>query len=305
MDYKKIFRSRALRFRILRLMSFVPDSIMLRLQYRIKMGFWPDFRNPKRYTEKLQLYKMYYRHAAMPQCVDKYEVRAYLEERGFGHLLNTLYGVYDRAEDIDFSMLPDKFVIKTTNGAGGLNVLICKDKYSFDTKAAIVKLNSWIDKKKVSAGREWAYTGIKKSRIIVEEYLENERNPEAGLEDFKFFCFNGTPVCVVNDCDRYIGHKRNFYDMNWVNLNISSDCPMFDDSGTKPDGLEKMTEVAAALSKDFPFVRVDLYYTHGKVYFGELTFYPWSGYVKFKPDTFDYKLGELFNITSFSKISNS
>lgn len=301
MNYKKIICSRELRFKILRIFSWMPDSMMLRLQYRIKMGFWPNFKHPKRFTEKVQLYKMYYRNAVMHQCVDKYEVRGYLEERGFGHLLNTLYGVYDRAEDIDFSALPDRFVIKTTNGGGGLNVMICKDKSSFDTDAAIAKLNSWIEKR-VSAGREWAYTGIEKSRIIVEEYLENEKNPRAGLEDFKFFCFNSTPFCIVNDCDRYSGHKRNFYDINWVNLNISSDCPTFDDSSKKPDGLEKMTEVAAALSKDFPFVRVDLYYTQGKVYFGELTFYPWSGYVKFEPDTFDYKLGELFNITSFYKL---
>lgn len=301
MDYKKFFPSRALRFRILRALSFVPDSVMLRLQYRIKMGFWADFNHPKRYTEKLQLYKMYYRNADMPRCADKYEVRGYLEERGFGHLLNTLYGVYDRAEDIDFATLPERFVIKTTDGGGGLNVLICKDKSNIDIPAAVAEINSWLNVTKVRAGREWAYTGIKKSRIIVEEFLENDLHPEAGLEDYKFFCFDGKPYCVVNDCDRYIEHKRNFYDLNWQNLGISSDCPTFEGSGEKPAGLEQMIEVAAELSKGFPFVRVDLYYANSKVYFGELTFYPWSGYVKFRPEEFDYKLGELFDISSFHK----
>ena len=303
MNYKNFFRSRELRFRILRMLSFIPDPIMLRLQYRIKMGVWPDFKNPKRFTEKLQLYKMYYRNPVLAQCVDKYEVRRYLEERGFGYLLNRLYGVYDRAEEIDFESLPERFVVKTTDGSGGNNILICRDKSKLDIAAAVASINSWLGVKNVNAGREWAYTGIAQSRIIVEEFLENETNPEAGLEDYKFFCFDGFPFCIVNDCDRYIGHKRNFYDMNWENLNISSDCPMFDDPGTKPDGLEKMTKVAAALSKGFPFVRVDLYYANNKVYFGELTFYPWSGYVKFYPVEFDHKLGEMFDLSSFIKQS--
>lgn len=91
----------------------------------------------------------------------------------------------------------------------------------------------------------------------------------------------------------------NFYDTKWCCLNVSSDCPSFFDSGQKPKGLDDMLMVAEVLSADFPFVRVDLYYIRNKVYFGELTFYPWSGYVQFNPDEFDFILGKQFDISSF------
>ena len=299
MDYKQIFRSQQVRFRILKALAFLPDAVMLRWQYRLKMGFWPDLKQPRRFTEKLQCYKMYYRNPVLPQCVDKYGVRQYLEQKGFGHLLNRLYGVYDRAGKIDFDALPNRFVIKTTDGGGGNNVVICRDKSTLDIPGTVARVDSWLNLKSVNAGREWAYTGIARSRIIVEEYLENEEHPEAGIEDYKFFCFGGEPFCIVKDCDRYIGHKRNFYDLGWNNLNISSDCPPFDDKRAAPEGLEQMTRIARELSAGFPFVRVDLYYTQGRVFFGEFTFYPWSGYVRFGPASFDYELGERFDISSF------
>lgn len=175
MDYKKIIKSQSVRFAILRLLSWIPDSMMLKLQYRIKMGFWPDFKHPKRFTEKLQLYKMKYRNPVMHQCVDKYEVRKYVESKGLGHILNELYGVYDNPEDIDFSILPEKFVIKTTDGGGGLNVIVVKDKKTADINDILKKLNKWKGHKKAgaNAGREWAYEGEYPSRIIIEKYLED------------------------------------------------------------------------------------------------------------------------------------
>ena len=200
-------------------------------------------------------------------------------------------------DEIDFAALPDRFVVKTTDGGGGENIFICRDKNSLNVEELKTKLRSWKDKKNVNPGREWAYTLIKESRYIVEEYLENEVNPEAGISDYKFFCFNGKPYCIAYDIDRYIGHKRNFYDVEWNNLHVTTDCETFDDSLVpRPEGLEDMCKVAEILSQDFPFVRVDLYYIKGKVYFGELTFYPWSGYVKYKPEEFDYQLGELMKI---------
>lgn len=294
MDYKKILRSQKVRFLILKFLSFVPDSIMLKLQYRIKMGFKLNLANPQRFTEKLQWYKIHYRNKLMGICVDKYEVRKYVESKGLDNTLNKLYCVCSDPDEIDFAALPDRFVIKTTDGGGGENIFICRDKSSLDVPQLKKTLLSWKDKKNVNPGREWAYTLIKQSRYIVEEYLENEVNPEAGISDYKFFCFNGKPHCIAYDIDRYIGHKRNFYDIEWNNLHVSTDCDTFDDNLVpRPDGLEDMCKVAEILSKDFPFVRVDLYYIKGKVYFGELTFYPWSGYVKFSPEEFDYQLGAL------------
>lgn len=297
MDYKKIFRSQKLRFGILRILAFIPDSLMLRLQYRIKMNRSLNLRKPETFTEKIQWYKIHYRNPLIGQCVDKYEVRKYVESKGLSSTLNKLYSVCPDPSEIDFNVLPERFVIKSTDGGGGENILICRDKASLNITETVDRLKKWKNKKNVNAGREWAYTCIEESRYIIEEYLENESNPEAGISDYKFFCFDGKPYCVVYDIDRYIGHKRNFYDIEWNNLNVTSDCPGFeDDGGNKPDGLEEMLKVAEILSSGFPFVRVDLYYIKGKVYFGEMTFYPWSGYVRFRPEVFDFELGKQFSL---------
>ena len=297
MDYKKIFRSQKLRFGILRILAFIPDSLMLRLQYRIKMNRSLNLRKPETFTEKIQWYKIHYRNPLIGQCVDKYEVRKYVESKGLSSTLNKLYSVCSDPSEIDFNVLPERFVIKSTDGGGGENILICRDKASLNITETVDRLKKWKNKKNVNAGREWAYTCIEESRYIIEDYLENESNPEAGISDYKFFCFDGKPYCVVYDIDRYIGHKRNFYDIEWNNLNVTSDCPGFeDDGGNKPDGLEEMLKVAEILSSGFPFVRVDLYYIKGKVYFGEMTFYPWSGYVRFRPEVFDFELGKQFSL---------
>lgn len=116
MDYKKIIKSRKLRVRIMQALSFVPDKMMLKMQYRIKTGRKLNLRDPQRYTEKLQWYKLYYRDPLMAQCVDKYEVRKYVEECGLGSILNKCYGVYSSPDEIDFRKLPDSFVLKDTLG---------------------------------------------------------------------------------------------------------------------------------------------------------------------------------------------
>lgn len=301
MNYKKIFKSQRLRFAILRALSFIPDKWMLSLQYYLKLGRRIDFRNPKRFTEKIQVYKIGYRNEVLHRCVDKYDVRQYVKSLGLDDILNESYGIYEDCRSIDLDNLPDSFVVKTTDGGGGENIMICKDKSVLEKEAFYAELLKWNNKKDINAGREWAYTGIRKSRYIVEKLLVNTENPEAGIADYKFFCFNGQPEVIVYDTDRYVGHKRNFYDTDWNNLNVSSDCPQCDRNVPRPEGLDDMLKVAAELSKGFPFVRVDLYYVEGRVIFGELTFYPWSGYVQFVPDSFDFELGDMFDLSFMSE----
>ena len=295
-DYKKLFRSAKLRHRILRFFAFIPDYWMLCIQYRIKLGRWPNLRNPHRFTEKLQLYKMNYRNPIIHQCVDKYAVREFVKSKGFESILNKLYGVYNETDEIKFNLLPNQFVMKTTNGGGSLNVIICRDKSNFNINDAKKKLGDWKCKiKAYDGGREWAYKGIE-PKIIVEEYLENVENPEAGINDYKFFCFDGKPYCLVVDVNRYVNHKRNFYDMEWNFININSDHENVGDTISKPNAFERMVKIASKLSEGFPFVRVDLYCNQDEVRFGELTFYPWSGYVQFNPDEFDFELGKQFEL---------
>ena len=283
-----------MRFAILKALHWVPDSVMLRIQYKIKLGRWPNLKHPKRWTEKLQLYKMLYRNPILHICVDKYEVRKFVESKDFAKLLVNLYGVWDNANKIDFETLPLSFILKTTDGGGGETVYIVKDKTKEDLDAVRKKLNSWIGRKNIDAGREWAYTGIRKSQIIAEELLINKKDPNAGIEDFKILCFKGEPKYIIVDKDRYIDHKRNFYSINWERKYVSTDHEQFEEEYSKPDNLNEMLEIAHQLSKDFPFVRVDLYNVEDKIYFGELTFYPWTGYVQFTPDDFDFELGSYF-----------
>ena len=289
--YKKIISSQKMRFAILRMLKFVPDKAMIKLQYRIKLKRKLNLKDPKRYTEKIQWYKLYYRNPVMMECVDKYGVRRYIEKKGLGNILNQLYQVVDRPEEINFDQIPDKFVIKTTNGSG-TNILV-KDKKTLNIAETKKKLNDFLNMAEASAGREWAYGGSSK-KIIVEELLEDNSNKDKGISDYKFLCFNGKPVYVVYDKDRFSDHKRNFYDVNWNYVKVDSDCPCFEDSVKKPENYEKMVEIASVLSRDFPAVRVDLYNIEGKIYFGELTFYPWSGYVQYTPDSFDFELGKYF-----------
>ena len=292
MDYKKIFKSRNLRFKILNLLSWVPDKTMIKIQYRIKTGRKLNLKNPQRFTEKLQWYKLYYRNPIMKQCVDKYEVRKYVETKGLDYVLNECYGIYNSPDEIDFNKLPKKFVIKTTAGGGGNNIIICDDKNKFDKEESIKKLNEWIKlNPKKAFGREWAYEG-NINRIVIEKLLEGNDENLSGINDYKFFCYSGKVKYIVFDGDRYVKHKRSFYDENWNYIDVQSDCEKLENIIQKPEMLDEMKNIAEKLSRDFPFVRVDLYCINKKITFGELTFYPWGGYVQYNPDEFDYKLGE-------------
>ncbi len=300
--YKRIFRSQKLRFTIVNALSFLPDMVMLSIQYYVKFGRKCNLSNPQRWTEKIQLYKMYYRNPDLGICVDKYEVRSYIEKKGLSEILNKLYAVYNSAEEIDIQNLPDSFVLKTTDGGGGLNVVLVTDKNKIDLPAIKKEFNTWMGRFKAGAvpsGREWAYSLIKSSRIVAEELLVNRVAPQAGIEDFKILCFHGEPKYIIIDKDRYINHKRNFYNTNWERVNVTTDHEQFETPYPKPKNFEEMLRVASVLSEDFPFVRVDLYNVDGKIYFGELTFYPWTGYVQFIPDSFDEILGSFLNEKTF------
>ena len=301
MNYKKIIRSRSLRYKILKLLSWIPNSVMLRLQYRIKMGVWPNFKHPKRYTEKLQLYKMKYRNSIMPKCVDKYDVRDYVNSKGLGSILNDCFGIYDNYHEIDWEKLPQKFVAKNTTGGGGLDVVLVKNKDDKNRDELFQMFDKWTrPRNNYSSGREWAYTGIEKNRIIIEALLEDDSNSDGSIDDFKFMCFSGKFKYLWVDKDRYSNHHRGFWDKNLNFLpNVSSDHDTFENPPSLPSNIDEMIKIAEKLSEDFPYARIDLYNIKGKIYFGEITFYPWSGYVKFHPDSFDFELGECFDISSF------
>lgn len=304
MNYRNIIKSRDLRVKLLTFLSWIPDNIMLRLQYWLQTGRRLNLKNPKRFTEKLQLYKMKYRNPDMLRCTDKYEVRKYIEEKGLGEYLIPLIGVYNSDEEIDYSKLPNTFVAKTTDGGGGNQVLICKDKAALSEEVFYKRLKGWMSARKVKkhVGREWAYENDYPRRIIIEELIGAD-NVKKDLSDYKFFCFNGKVSYIYGISDRKVGVSAQFgiYDRDFKKLDVSrnderpQDIPLL-----KPLNFDKMISIAECLSKDFPHVRVDLYNIAGKTYFGELTFYDGSGYMTFTPDTFDFDLGKCFDITNFA-----
>jgi len=294
LEYKRILKSRNLRLKILEILDFIPDETMIRIQYKIKTGRKIDLKKPARYSEKVQWYKLKYRDPLMIQCADKYGVREYVKSKGLEKILIPLYGVYKNAEDINFDTLPNKFVLKTTNGSH--TNIFCEDKSKFNRNEAVEKLNTWLKSKRIKAGREWAYYNIE-PKIICEAYLEKDRTGD--LPDYKFYCFNGEVFCLYVCSERNINGdtKISIFDRDFnkmpvkrknideVSLNIR-----------KPENFETMIRYAEILSSDFPHVRVDLYNKDGFIYFGELTFYSASGYIEFEPDNFDFVLGEKFKL---------
>lgn len=302
MNLKHLISSQKIRHRILKLASFIPDKWMLMMQYHIVLSRWPNLKHPKRFTEWIQVYKMCYRNPDMLQCVDKYKVREFVVNRGCKQYLNDLYQICEEAKDIDLKSLPDKFVIKTTDGGNGDNVMIVREKKNFDLAKQSQIINRWKGKQYYHVSREWAYRGAKHSRIIIEKLLESDANSDGSIDDYKFLCFDGKFKYLWIDKDRYSNHRRGFWNEQLDFLpDVTSDHPTFEAPPILPANISEMISIAEKLAAGFPFVRVDLYNISGKIIFGELTFYPWSGYVQYTPDTFDFALGNLFKQTFWAK----
>ncbi len=271
----------------------VPDEKAIVKYYKKKSGGRTiDFTNPKRFSEKLQWYKINAKNPLMEKCADKYAVREYIKDCGYSELLNELYGVYSKAKDIDFDTLPNSFVMKAAHGSGW-NIIV-KDKGTLNRKHALMKLDSWLHQDTSWSGREWVYKNMPR-RIVVEKYLEDETGE---LRDYKFYCFNGEPRFMQLEVGRNTEHNtRNFYDMNWELMPFGKELPHNPDLIVeKPALFDEMKKIAKDLCKPFQYVRVDLYQAQKKVYFGELTFFPAGGAPDFVPDEYDEIVGEMWNL---------
>ena len=269
------------------------DKLYLQLQFLFKMGRKLDLSNPKSFNEKIQWLKLYNRDPLYTTLVDKYAVKKWVAERvGEEYIIPTL-GVWNDVKDIDFNSLPEQFVLKTTNGSGGNDVVVCKNKKNFKKDHVVARLSKSLKKNVYRDLREWPYKNIR-PRIIAEKYMEDENGE---LLDYKFFCFGGSVKCLQVDYDRFVEHHRNIYDLNWNLLPFSIKYPS--KIGTvikKPQHLDRMIAIAQELSKGFPHVRVDLYNVSGKIFFGELTFYHGSGFERFNPDAWNMKFGEWLDL---------
>jgi len=271
----------------------LPDEVYLKRKFRNQAGYPLNLKSPRTFNEKLQWLKIHDRKPEYTTMVDKYEVKKYVAGIiGEEHIIPTL-GVYNKFDDIDFEKLPSQFVLKCTHDSGGL--AICKDKSLFNISDAKEVIRKSLGKNFFWEGREWPYKNVK-PRIIAEKYMVDESGEE--LKDYKFFCFGGTPKFFKIDYNRYIDHHANYYTITGELLPFDEViCPR--DLSAKietPENLGQMIEIAKMLSKGIPFVRVDLYNINGKIYFGEMTFYPATGMGAFEPQEWDYTLGSYIQL---------
>lgn len=250
--------------------------------YLIKFKKPINLKHPKTLDEKIQWLKFntYYNNPLVTQCADKYAVRDYIKQCGCPEILNELYGVYDKVEDIEWDKLPNQFVLKWNFGCG--QNLIVFDKSKLDIEEAKRKLNKWYGIRDTFylTYSEMQYKGIP-PKLVCEKLIESE---QGGLPvDYKFYCFNGVPevvlVCVGRDTKGKHA-KYYFFDRNWQlrRYNIAGKEAPEDFTLPKPQNLDKLFDYAEKLCKPFPFVRADFYLEYGKCYFGELTFTPLAGF---------------------------
>lgn len=275
--------------------TWLPDSIYLKLLFRFKMGKPLNLKNPKTFNEKLQWLKLYNRKPEYTTMVDKYAVKQYVANIiGEEHIILTL-GVWDKFDDIDFSSLPDQFVLKTTHGGGGGGVVICRDKQTFDKAAAKQKLESSMKSDIYKSLREWPYKNVKK-RIIAEKYMTDSKGK---LNDYKFFCFNGEPkFCQVIAGRETDNTTIDWYDLEW-NLQNFQEPKQYAHSEKvheKPSKFDDMVRFAKHLSSGKPFLRVDFYCINTQVFFGELTFFPTSGFGHFEPEEMAVTIGNYLEL---------
>lgn len=274
-------------------LKWIPDKIILKYIYREQFNKNLNFKNVNTFNEKLQWLKLNDRKDIYTTMVDKYEVKKYVANIiGEKYIIPTL-GVYNSFNEIDFEKLPQRFVMKCTHDSG--STIVCKNKKKFNIKEAKKKINKALKNNYYYGGREWPYKNVA-HRILIEKYIIDDRLGE--LRDYKFFCFNGEAKFFKIDFDRFSNHKANYYDkeLNLLEFGEKVCPPDINKNIMIPKDIYKMFELAEKLSNGLKFARIDFYYTNEKIYFGEITFYPASGFGKFTPAEWDEKLGKMIEL---------
>lgn len=293
---KKIKKSLALL--LYKLLYWINPRYAADLMYYHAFHRHLDLINPKNLIEKQTWLQFNSDTSLWTLCADKYRVREYVKEKGLEHILTTLYGQWENVDEINFNTLPDKFVMKANNGCG--TVLPIKDKSSIDVRRIKKTLKEWIKHPYGYVAAQFHYLPIKRC-IIAEQLLEEEGymkdfSPHS-LVDYKIWCFNGQPECILVVFDRAPGFTQQaVYDLEWNNISEKVfSANYYKKPLEKPKNLDKMLEYARILSKDFLEVRTDFYNIDGKIYFGELTFT--AGYGDLTLEYYEY-LGSKFELPS-------
>ncbi len=279
---------------IKRMSHIIPDSLYIKLVFHKHFGRFPDLKNPQTYNEKLQWIKLHDRRPEYIKMVDKYVVKQYIADTiGDEYVIPTL-GVWDDAGKIEWDKLPEQFVLKCNHDSGG--IVICKNKSSLNIDEAVNRLNKCLKNNGYWYGREWPYKHVK-PLILAEQYMEDNKTNE--LRDYKIFTFNGVAKALFIATDRQAKDKEttfDFFDTDYNHLPFTNGHPNAATLPEKPEHLDEMIKLAEKLSRGIPHLRVDFYEVNGKIYFGELTFFHWSGFVPFDPEEWDYRFGSWITL---------
>lgn len=268
--------------------AIIPTQLYLKLLYRIKTGRKLHLKNPKTYSEKINWLKVYDRNPLYTKLVDKYEVREFVEKKIGKQYLIPLLGVWDKFEEIDFTTLPEKFVLKCTHDFG--SVAIVEDKSNMNQEEVREIINNELKYNFYYRGREWAYKNVK-PRVIAEAFMSDGK---ARLTDYKFFCFGGKVKFMFIATGRGSDLRFDFFSRDYQHLDVTNGVPNADVVPEKPKLYDEMIEIAEKLSEGINNVRVDLYEIGNEIYFSEMTFYHNGGMVAFDPYEVDVQLGQSF-----------
>jgi hypothetical protein len=264
------------------------DEFYIRVFYRLAMKERLDLKNPVTYTQKIQWLKLHNTNPMYSRMVDKYAAKEMIAKAIGQQYVIPLLGVWDSFDAIDFSKMPNQFVLKTTHDSG--NVIVCKDKKHFDIAKARKKLSKALKTNYFYKSREYPYKNAV-PRIIAEKYMYDKIQEE--LTDFKFFCFHDEPRVLQISSHKGNTKKVSYYDMEFSRLHLATDLSGIDDALTKPDNFCEMIEIARRLSKGLIHVRIDLYSINGQIFFGEYTFHNSGGIVNFNPPEWNKILGDM------------
>lgn len=268
------------------------DIAYAKVRYKLERGVFPDLRNPERLTEKILQLKLFDRNPLRQRVADRIKMRDYVLEKSTSDHLIPVLGVYDFFKEEEWSRLPNQFVLKANHGCGFVKIIRDKPAEKFEKIKQLTEY--WQHQDYSKLGREWVYKDLPRS-IISEELLLSESGDIPS--DYKFTCIHGRVEFVQVDFGRFSDQKRNLYDRDFNLLDVKLLYPQYEDELDKPALWDDAVELSEKLAEDFDFIRADLYLIDSKIYVGELTNFPGSGFIGFEPDEFDKQMGNKLSLS--------
>ena len=278
-----------------KIFTYMPDRLVMQIDNLRTYGRFLNLNNPKFYGEKIQWIKACGNLERFTSLVDKYLVRDFVKEKIGEEYLPRIISIYDDVNEINYKVLPDKFVLKMNDGSD--KNIVCKDKAQLDIEETNKTLRKLFNEDYYKYTKEPQYKNIKK-KIICEEYLE-DKNGE--LIEYGLHCFSGKAQLIEIHTGRYNDYREDYYDSNWTRLSLGGKAKSSLKNVEKPVFLDKLIKLSEKLASGFEYIRVDFNAVDEKLYFSELTFTPSNGTDKFKPIEEDLRLAKLIDLKKYNK----